>query len=492
MNNDHLICAVIVSSYDGFQDVWDPFFKLFFRYWPDCPFKVYLISNELTYPDPRVKALQITPDRGWASNMIEALKRIDSPFFLYLQEDYFLERPVDTARIMELLRYLSEHTDIACLKLYPLPAPDCSLDAPMELGEITKGKPYRVSLQAGIWSRPSFLSLARAGETGWDMELNGSLRADQSPLIMGSVLKRERPLRYYYRTAIKKGKWMPGALRLCRREGITVDLSRNRPIVSGRCLLWGDVRKGASQFLAASGLQPLYARGKKMFRRKNDMLGFYRQFFGPGSLCFDIGANMGNRVRVFNAIGAAVVALEPQERCFDSLVSEFGDVPGITILKKAVGAASGHAEMMESDAHTISSMSREWIDRVRLSGRFREHTWSRPKPVEVVTLDQLIGGYGMPEFCKIDIEGYESEAIKGLTKAIPKLSFEFTPEFLESAAACVEHLSRIAQYDFNYSLGESMRLSLAAWVDSAEIMSLLRALPREAFGDVYARAKARS
>ena len=37
--------AVVVSSCDAYSDAWKPFFKLFFKYWSDCPFPIYLVTN---------------------------------------------------------------------------------------------------------------------------------------------------------------------------------------------------------------------------------------------------------------------------------------------------------------------------------------------------------------------------------------------------------------------------------------------------------------
>jgi len=38
--------AVLVVSCDKYADLWPPFFQLFLRFWPECPFSVYLISNQ--------------------------------------------------------------------------------------------------------------------------------------------------------------------------------------------------------------------------------------------------------------------------------------------------------------------------------------------------------------------------------------------------------------------------------------------------------------
>lgn len=44
-------------------------------------------------------------------------------------------------------------------------------------------------------------------------------------------------------------------------------------------------------------------------RRDRD---FYRQFVQPGALVFDVGAHVGNRLRVLRQLGARVVAVKPQ------------------------------------------------------------------------------------------------------------------------------------------------------------------------------------
>src|SRR5436305_15306189 len=63
---------------------------------------------------------------------------------------------------------------------------------------------------------------------------------------------------------------------------------------------------------------------------------FYSQFVAPGSLVFDIGANVGNRVQVFLAIGARVVAVEPQQFCVETLSPRWGRNSRLTILPMGI------------------------------------------------------------------------------------------------------------------------------------------------------------
>src|ERR1043165_9524107 len=86
--------AIIVSSCDAFFDAWEPFNLFLKRFWNDCPFQIFLISNQLQVRSPRIRAISVGPDRGWSSNLLVALDRIPHPYILYVQEDYFLTEPV--------------------------------------------------------------------------------------------------------------------------------------------------------------------------------------------------------------------------------------------------------------------------------------------------------------------------------------------------------------------------------------------------------------
>ncbi len=236
-------CTVIVSSCDAYSDAWHPFFTLFFRYWPDCPFVVYLISSEKKYPDSRVNSLQIE-DKKWASNILEVLGKINTPYVLYMQEDYFLQKIVDTTKILELVEKMRAW-QAGYIRLIPSPKPGRLFEAESSLGVILPGSLYRTSLQGAIWSTETLKKLLRSGESGWDMEKYGSERSNGLPELFLSTYKPI--LDYYAPTAIKKGKWMPGALWLCKKEGIVVDTSV-RPTYTWRKVLWGRTRNYFSVF----------------------------------------------------------------------------------------------------------------------------------------------------------------------------------------------------------------------------------------------------
>ena len=218
-------------------------------------------------------------------------------------------------------------------------------------------------------------------------------------------------------------------------------------------------------------------------------LRFYAQFIRPGCLVFDVGANLGNRSKIFLQLGANVVAFEPQASCGVLLSQMFEKNRRFRLVRKALGPAEGSAVMFIGDSHTISSLSKNWIDATMKSGRFASSRWSGRQEVAVTTLDVAMSTFGFPSFIKIDVEGFEFEVLKGLSRPIETLSIEVVPEYLENAFRCLRLLEDLAEFQFQFSFGESMQFALAEWISNAEIREWLKALPPGSFGDLYARLK---
>ena len=226
----------------------------------------------------------------------------------------------------------------------------------------------------------------------------------------------------------------------------------------------------------------------KYIYHKRKMSKFYSQFINTGDLCFDIGANLGNRTEVFLGLGASVVAVEPQESCMQQLHKRYKDNDRVVLIQKALGSSEGQGEMMLSNSHTLSSMSKGWIESVKHSGRFPSCQWQERISVAITTLDKLIEKYGKPVFCKIDVEGFEYEVIRGLSSSFKFLSFEFTPEFIDSAIKAVKYFSELGKVVFNLSLGETTTFVLPEWIGSDEVCPILLSYQgKPFFGDVYCR-----
>jgi len=219
--------------------------------------------------------------------------------------------------------------------------------------------------------------------------------------------------------------------------------------------------------------------------KKAKMISFYSKFIKQGDLCFDVGANYGNRCEAFLSLNAIVVAFEPQPRPMKFLKRKFGNQ--IELVNSALGSKQGKGILNISSATTLSSLSEEWIDQVK-KNRFKHAEWNKKIEIDITTLDSMIKKYGIPNFCKIDVEGYELEVLKGLSKPIKTLSFEYTiPEFIDKAVDCIEYLNSLGKIVCNYSSADSMELAYTEWKNPEEFIPLFRNIVNEGIidGDIY-------
>jgi FkbM family methyltransferase len=232
-------------------------------------------------------------------------------------------------------------------------------------------------------------------------------------------------------------------------------------------------------------------RAEREKREQEEFAALYKAFVSRGDLCFDVGANLGNRTRSFRSLGCRVVAVEPQSHCLEKLRREYKDDPEVAIIGKALGRTTGSAVIRTSPDHVLSSMSDSFIKQTTQSGRFAGVKWSGEEVVEVTTLDALIAEYGVPSFLKIDVEGHEPEVLAGLSTPVPAVSIEWVPELFENARRCIERLGEIGDYEFNLSWGESMKFSRKDWRSAGSILTVIGEFQEEStlFGDIYARLR---
>ncbi len=219
---------------------------------------------------------------------------------------------------------------------------------------------------------------------------------------------------------------------------------------------------------------------------------FYSHFVSAGDLCFDLGAHVGNRSAALLALGARVVALEPQPLPAAALRRLHGRNPRLTLLPLAAGRTAGRAELLVSRrAPTVSTLSALWAEQVAATPGFANIAWDQRLEVRLTTLDALIAEYGLPALCKIDVEGYELDVLQGLSQPIALISFEYIPAVMPAALACLERLAALGNYQFNLMRSEAPQLALPAWVSAEELAARLRQIPAHGrAGEVYALLEA--
>lgn len=228
------LVSILISSCDNFSDCWEPYYHGLHKYWPNCPYDAFIVTNFKDSGDTLVKAIKVGKDNGWSHNTLQALDQIVTPYLIYTHEDFWIQQSVHTQSIAEYVA-LMDKGKADYIRLYPCPEPDSECEWDERLGVLSDQASYRTSLQVALWRKSVFQELIVKGENPWQFEVQGTIRSRKFGSRFLSV-KRFRnpdgkPFHFgidYVCTAINKGKWSKAAKNYAQQEGLAIDFS-NRP-----------------------------------------------------------------------------------------------------------------------------------------------------------------------------------------------------------------------------------------------------------------------
>jgi FkbM family methyltransferase len=213
----------------------------------------------------------------------------------------------------------------------------------------------------------------------------------------------------------------------------------------------------------------------------------YRSLLPPGALCFDVGANLGDKSEAMLRSGARVVAFEPNPLVVPELRARCGADKDWNLVEAALGSGPRIAILHAQKIHSQSSLAQGW-ENGKVIARF---------PVPVVTLDAAIEGFGLPDYCKIDVEGWELEVLTGLTQPVPLISFEFhlDDNGVRNARSCLERLAKFGPSRLNITPAESSTFHFKEWLPLEGFLerfpgNVISTLPGNPYGDMFVKSVA--
>jgi len=228
--NDYLNdVSLLIVGYDPYKDVWDHYFELLEKYWPERP-KTYLATNELTPDYNNVTVIPAGSDAEWSKKVIVALEQIDTPFVVLLLEDFFTTRPVDSSKLAELVACMKNDNLNYCKLLNQSKIKGKVYGGKNYLRIIGEDQDYGISLQPSIW-RKDFLSKTVGTENynAWIFEFNQVKNKIQNQNGIDCIGDRRNVLEITH--AVVQSKYLRKAVKVFEKQDYDINLSA-RPMLS--------------------------------------------------------------------------------------------------------------------------------------------------------------------------------------------------------------------------------------------------------------------
>lgn len=233
-------CTILVCSCDAYDDLWDPFFKLFKIYWSDCPYRIILNAESKVYKMDGINVecmhfYKSGEDVPYGERLLKHLAQINTPYVLVILDDFFFQREVNTEDIRKVISYLDDNSEIAMFKLSPnRDSMNIKDDRFPEYERRPRYGEYRHSLQIAVWRTDYFMKTWKKKESPWDWEIWGTYRSIDDGWEYYCLREDSRPpIDYGYdfdkggSLNVYRGKWTHDSYeKIFEKNGIEVDFDK--------------------------------------------------------------------------------------------------------------------------------------------------------------------------------------------------------------------------------------------------------------------------
>lgn len=209
--------AFMIVSCDRYADLWDPFFSSLRKYWPDCPYPLYLLTNHKSYDAPGVTVVKVGDDRSYSDNLEAAVSQIDEPWIILWLEDIFISAPVDTHRFQAMIAE-AQSIPVGYLKLSPDLPLSYDDNSSQGIGPIPKGVRYRSAIGLSLYKVSTLKKLLIPNADAWELDRSTVSNDLGEPFYALTGKTARRPPVAFINTVIK-GRWNWPAIPFLKREG---------------------------------------------------------------------------------------------------------------------------------------------------------------------------------------------------------------------------------------------------------------------------------
>lgn len=192
--------SIIYCTCDNYESLWNNFFLLWNKYWPNCKNKI-ILNTETKSID--FKGLNICRPKfdntncTWSQRLINSLNSIETEYALLVLDDFYIKSPINLEKLEDCIKRMEKNKNIKLFTFGWQPGPNIDEDKTYDFEKRGRFTRYRINAQIGLWRVSYLKKILKSFENPWQFEINGSFR---SSIIGGDIysLKKEAPLVFDY------------------------------------------------------------------------------------------------------------------------------------------------------------------------------------------------------------------------------------------------------------------------------------------------------
>lgn len=221
--------SIFVLSCDRYSDLWQNFFKLREKYWSDCDFDWYLVTESFGFNYNNVKVINTGKGKNWTGRLLYAVKQIDTPYIGWYLDDFYISKKIDNQLIHELVDKMAKehisHINMSDVfdSIIKMPEPHIYYDK--YLLQIPTHKKYGISTASALWEKEYLLNiLGESDKDAWQFEVDLCKKALSKDGLPGVILCDERkPFNVTTTPVVIQGRYYPKAIKEFAKKGIIID-----------------------------------------------------------------------------------------------------------------------------------------------------------------------------------------------------------------------------------------------------------------------------
>lgn len=229
--------SLLVLSCDKYSDLWLDFFKLKDKFWNNCDFKWYLVTETKSFEYPGVTVINTGTNLNWTGRLRYAITKTQSNLIGLFLDDYFISDTIDNDLIHSLVKkMLAEnimHINMSDVFYNLLNMPDKHDYYDEHLFKIPKHKKYGLSCASAIWNSQYLLDIiGTEDKSPWQFEIDLCKKAETRNGFQGLILCDDRmPFNITTVPVVIQGKYYPKAINYFHSKGFDISIG-NRAIMS--------------------------------------------------------------------------------------------------------------------------------------------------------------------------------------------------------------------------------------------------------------------